>query len=82
MKTSGHPRKYTHTHINVKQATGLQLSVRSAHMGAYYCAQLQYTIQQRTDMIIFPMINTTRMVSTGREEIITLHMRQQPNGGP
>ena len=58
-----HTNKSTHSEIGPVRQNPIQRTVRTAHLSkcAYDCAQLQYTIQHRTVLIISPL--TSRQTS-------------------
>jgi len=53
--------KSTHSEMGPVWQNPIQRTVRTAHLSAYDCAQLQYTIQHRTVLIISPL--TSRQTS-------------------
>jgi len=51
------------TKPNAKENANQQSTLRHAHVSAYHCAQLLYTIEHRTALTIFPLIFQTIIIA-------------------
>jgi len=49
--------------LNLNKCTKSKPKPRTAHVCAYHCAQLSYTTQHRTVLIIFPLILQTIIIA-------------------